>query len=112
LFVFIHKNNQLTNGGASPTALLRLRGNIAQAKNSPIIEVKGAVSFEDFAMPNSLSTPRFTSGCGRCKWRVSRNGRLIKQGRISAAALTFDFDSAIVGWTSSWYLLWHADAEH
>src|ERR1700687_4702928 len=26
LFVFIHKNNQLTNGGASPTALLRLRG--------------------------------------------------------------------------------------
>ena len=24
LFVFIHKNNQLTNGGASPTALLRL----------------------------------------------------------------------------------------
>ena len=25
LFVFIHKNNQLTNGGASPTALLRLR---------------------------------------------------------------------------------------
>ena len=26
LFVFIHKNNQLTNGGASPTALLRLKG--------------------------------------------------------------------------------------
>src|SRR5260370_2788970 len=25
LFVFIHKNNQLTDGGASPTALLRLR---------------------------------------------------------------------------------------
>ena len=30
LFVFIHKNNQLTNGGASPTALLRLRGVVGE----------------------------------------------------------------------------------
>jgi len=26
LLVFLHKDNQLTNGGSSPTALLRLRG--------------------------------------------------------------------------------------
>src|SRR6266852_2029616 len=66
LFVFIHKNNQLTNGGASPTALLRLRGIHAigfQRKDAKMQRRKGGVGLLSQANKSVFGEPRGVPVC-------------------------------------------------